>query len=423
MSRSSSGAAAAARSIASGETSAEQVVRDCLDRIREREPAVGAWQWLDEQHAIEQARACDRLRDAGGPCGPLHGVPVGIKDIVDTADMPTELGTVVHAGRRPASDAAVVWALRAAGAVILGKTVTTELATYSPGKTRNPLDATRTPGGSSSGSAAAVAAGMVPLALGTQTNGSVIRPAGFCGVHALKPTHGALTLEGVLRVSPSLDTVGFFGTSLEDLELVCGALGAFAPAQPLAAPPRLAFVRTPLWPRTEPALRAAFDEMLERLGGDCEEWELPAALEPAWDWHTTIMEAEMAFHLRAEWDRRHELSPSLQGQLARGRETSAFGYQRAQSGAQALRSALGEVFSVYDAIVTPGTFGVAPLGLESTGDPAFCTPWSLAGVPACNVPLLKSPEGLPIGLQLVGARGADMRLLRIASWLEGRVGP
>jgi Asp-tRNA(Asn)/Glu-tRNA(Gln) amidotransferase A subunit family amidase len=411
------GAAQAAQSIARGEASAEEAVRACLETIREREPMVQAWQWLDEAHAIAQARERDRQRAAGMPLGPLHGVPVAVKDIVDTADMPTENGTVLHAGRRPSSDAAVVWTLRAAGAVILGKTVTTELATYAPGRTRNPRDPAHTPGGSSSGSAAAVAAGMVPLAIGTQTNGSVIRPASFCGVHAIKPTHGAIPTAGVLEVSPSLDTIGLFANSIEDLELACSSLAPFAPAQALEEAPRIAFVRTPLWTQCDEDLRAAFESWVARLGASCEEWELPPAVASAWDWHRTIMEAEMAFHLQAEWERRERLSASLQGQLTRGRAITAFDMQRAQAGSRQLRSALLELFSVYDAIVTPATFGVAPRGIESTGDPSMCTPWSLAGVPACSLPLLEGRSGLPIGVQLVGPRGGDMRLLRIARWL------
>ena len=207
----------AARAIQAGAITSEQLVEACLARIRETEPQVQAWQSLDETHALTQARARDMDRREGRPCGPLHGVPVGIKDIIDTADLPTEDGTVLHAGRTPDRDATVVASLRAAGAVIMGKTFTTEQDTYAPGKTRNPHDFERTPGGSSSGSAAAVAAGMVPLAVGTQTNGSVIRPASFCGVYGFKPTHGLIPRHGILKLSRTLDSVGVFARSLEDI--------------------------------------------------------------------------------------------------------------------------------------------------------------------------------------------------------------
>lgn len=427
-----------ARAIAAGQVSAEAVVQACLARIREVEPAVQAWQYLDEAHALAQARARDADRAEGRPCGPLHGVPVGVKDIIDTADMPTEDGTPLHAGRTPDHDATVVAALRAAGAVILGKTVTTECATYTPGKTRNPHDGSRTPGGSSSGSAAAVAAGMVPLAIGTQTNGSVIRPASFCGVYGFKPSFGLIPRHGILKVSRSLDTVGVFARSLDDLALAVEPLvghderdpdtrpRARIPfsevlASPPPMPPRVAFVKTPIWERTEASTREAFGELVEALGADCEELEMPPSWAEAWEWQRCIMEAEMAFHLDAEWERgRDRLSPALQQQLERGRSITALQHQRALARVPRLLEALDEWFARYDAIVTPATPGVAP-SAETTGDPSFCTFWSLVGVPAVNLPLLQGPDGLPLGLQLVGARSRDARLLRTARWLQGRI--
>lgn len=427
-----------ARAIAAGQVSAERVAQACLARIREVEPAVQAWQYLDEAHALAQARARDADRAEGRPCGPLHGVPVGVKDIIDTADMPTEDGTPLHAGRTPDHDASVVVALRAAGAVILGKTVTTECATYTPGKTRNPHDASRTPGGSSSGSAAAVAAGMVPLAIGTQTNGSVIRPASFCGVYGFKPSFGLIPRHGILKVSRSLDTVGVFARSLEDLALAVEPLVGYDErdpdtqpraripftevlASPPPMPPRVAFVKTPVWERTDAGTREAFAELVEALGADCEELEMPPSWAEAWEWQRCIMEAEMAFNLDAEWARgRDKLSPALQHQLERGRAITALQHQRALARVPRLLDALDEWFARFDAIVTPATPGVAPPA-ETTGDPSFCTFWSLTGVPALSLPLLQGPEGLPLGLQLVGARSRDARLLRTARWLQGRV--
>ncbi len=429
----------AARAIRDGAISSEQLVEACLARIREVDEKVQAWQFLDPEHALAQARTRDQDRREGRPTGPLHGVPVGIKDIIDTCDMPTEDGTVLHAGRTPMRDATVVAWLRAAGAVIMGKTVTTECATYTPGKTRNPHNPEHTPGGSSSGSAAAVAAGMVPLALGSQTNGSTIRPAAYCGVYGFKPTHGLIPRHGILRLSRALDHVGVLARTIEDVALVCETLvghderdpdtrpraripfGAVAAEEP-PLPPRLAFVKTPIWDRTDAETREAFAELAEALGESVEEIELPESARAAWDWHRTIMEAEMAASLDLEWERgRDRLSESLRAQLARGREASAFEYQRALACIPLLNEAFEEVFSSFDAILTPAAAGTAPRGLAATGDPAFCTLWTLCGMPALSVPLMHGANGLPLGVQLVGARYDDARLLRTARWLAARV--
>lgn len=427
----------AAGAIAAGSVSSVQVVEACLARIREREPLVQAWQFLDEAHALAQARARDAERAQGAALGPLHGVPVGVKDIIDTADMPTENGSVLHAGRRPQRDAAVVSLLRAAGAVILGKTVSTEFATYAAGKTCNPHDPTLTPGGSSSGSAAAVADGMLPLAIGTQSNASIIRPAAFCGVVGFKPGQGLIPRRGILELSPSLDAVGLFARTLDDIALLAEQLVAFdadaAATQPRARiafravlrgdvpkPPRFAFVKTPVWDRTEAATRAAFARLCSKLGAHCEEITLPGVTERAWDWHRTIMEAEMAARLQFEWDTgRDRLSPSLRDQLARGREIRAFDYQHALAQVAPLLAMFDDVFARFDAIVTPATRGTAPLR-ETTGDPAFGTLWTLCGLPTLSLPLLQGDDGLPLGVQLVGARGHDAQLLRHARWLGER---
>jgi Asp-tRNA(Asn)/Glu-tRNA(Gln) amidotransferase A subunit family amidase len=432
------GAAAAARAVAEGAISSEQLVQACLARIREVEPAVLAWQHLDEAYALRQARARDLDRSEGRPCGPLHGVPVGIKDIIDTADMPTEDGTELHAGRAPDRDATVVAMLRAAGAVIMGKTVTTELATYRPGKTRNPHNPERTPGGSSSGSAAAVAAGMVPLALGTQTNGSVIRPAAYCGVFGFKPTHGLIPRQGILKLSRALDTVGMFARSIEDIALLAGQIvghddrdpdtrprAAFPFAQFVVSepplPPLIGLVKTPIWDRADDSTREAFAELVEALGTQCEEIELPSAIREAWDWHRTIMEAEMAANLDLEWQQgREKLSDSLRQQLARGREVSALDYQKALARIPLLNQGFEETFLRFDALLTPAAAGAAP-PIAATGDPAFCTLWTLCGMPSLSLPLMTTPDGMPLGAQLVAARGMDARLLRTGRWLEQRV--
>ncbi len=323
------GAAAARAAIEAGRITSEELVDACLDRIRALEPTNQAWTYLDPDHALTQARAADRARQEGKALGPLHGIPVGVKDIFDTADMPTEDGTVLHAGRRPTRDATAVALLRASGAVILGKTVTTELAVYSPGKTRNPHDPQRTPGGSSSGSAAAVAAGMVPISLGSQTNGSVIRPASYCGTFGYKPTHGLIPRTGVLKLSRHLDHVGVFARSVEDLALSAQSLMRFDPRDPDSRPqaepnlvatatseppvaPRLGFVRSPVWEQANDDTKAAFAELVAELGDRATEMPLPEGFDEAVALHRTIFEADLARNLAAEYYRgRERLSPTL----------------------------------------------------------------------------------------------------------------
>ena len=339
----------------------------------------------------------------------------------------------------PDRDAAVVAMLRAAGAVIMGKTVTTECATYTPGKTRNPHNAEHTPGGSSSGSAAAVAAGMVPLALGSQTNGSVIRPAAFCGVFGFKPTHGLIPRSGVLKLSRTLDHVGVFARSLDDVALICESLVGYDAADPdtrlrarpelrrVAAeypplPPLVAFARTALWERADAQTQEAFSELAGVLGDHVVDLDLPEITREALSWHRTIMTAEMAANLDAEWVRgRDKLSSSLRTQLEQGRAVNALDYQQAVARIPLINAGFDEIFERCDAILTPAAPGTAPRGLESTGDPSFCTLWTLAGMPSINLPLMRGENGLPLGVQLVGARGTDARLLRTARWLLNRI--
>ncbi|MDH3451203.1 MAG: amidase, partial [Gammaproteobacteria bacterium] len=312
-------ASAAAAAVRCGEIDSQDLVRACLARIDAVDANIQAWTHLDAEYAVAQAAAADAARSEGKSLGALHGVPVGIKDIFDTRDMPTENGSVLHAGRAPSSDAEVVARLRAAGAVILGKTVTTEFATYSPGKTRNPHNAQHTPGGSSSGSAAAVAASMVPVALGSQTNGSVIRPASYCGVFGFKPSHGWISRAGVLKLSSILDHVGVFARSLEDVALLAEQLVGYdgndpdtSPratphfvavlAQAPPTPPRLAWVKTPVWPQAEQATRDAFAKLLGTLGERAHEVTLPDAFDAAIDWHRVIMDVDVAYNLADEYD-------------------------------------------------------------------------------------------------------------------------
>src|SRR5436190_3072124 len=431
-------ASEAAAEIARGAISAEDYARACLERIEALDGEIKAFTHLDRDHPPSPARAHDQRRAQGQPIGPLHGVPVAIKDIIDTADYPTELGSPLAAGRRPWKDATAVAKLRAAGAVIIGKSVTTEFAYYHPGPTRNPHDHTRTPGGSSSGSAAAVAAHMVPLALGSQTNGSVIRPAAFCGVFAIKPTHGLISRAGVLALSRKLDHIGAFARSLEDLALILEVIAGHDPAdpdtEPFAAadfralareppplPPRFAFVRTPMWDKADGETRAAFEELASALGGAIEDVDLPQSFAEAWEIHRTIMATEMTHNL-APYLARGEPSEALRKLVAHGRGVAAVDYLAALAEAPRYAASLAEVFDAYDAILTPATPGVAPKGLGSTGDPVFCTLWTLTGLPALSLPLFAGEGGLPIGAQFVGPPGRDGRLMRTARALVATLG-
>jgi amidase len=409
------GAARTVELLSRRELSAEELVRESLGRIEEREPTVKAWEVLDADGALREARRIDALSQRP----PLCGLPVGIKDLIDTADLPTAYGSPIHRGHRPAADAACVHALRRAGAIVLGKTVTTEFAVYSPGKTRNPRDPSRTPGGSSSGSAAAVADGMVPLALGSQTAGSVIRPASFCGVIGWKPAYGALPLEGVHPLAPSLDTLGFFVRDLADVPLAMSALGApmLAPAGPKEHP-RFGLCRTEAWDRAEPSTRSAIEEEAARLarrGAAVREVDLGPSFEGLVDAQIAIMGAEAAVALRPELEQRPgELSQRLREFLDAGRSVSADRLRGARQQAEQCRRALDAIFADLDAIITPAAAGEAPQGLAATGDPVFCRIWTLLGTPSLSLPLLQGPAGLPIGVQLVGARGRDHALLAAA---------
>ena len=374
-----------AADLAAGKVKALEVTEACLARIAADEPRCRLAH-LDPDHARAQARALDERKRAGLPLGQLHGLPVAVKDIVDTAGMPTENGSVLHAGRRPLHDAAIVARLRAAGAVLLGKTVTTEFACFAPGKTRNPHDPARTPDGSSSGSAAAVAAGMAPLAVGSQTNGSVIRPASFCGVFGFKPTHGLIPRTGVLATSATLDHVGVFARSIEDLALLAEPLMGFDPGDPATRPlPPAAAARghgataRAAPPRVRPGAdlgpgrardQEAFAELADALGERLVAVDLPEPFADTVAVHRTIWTGELAFHLAAEHERgRDRLSPQLRELLDAGRATSAPAYQQALDTRRRYRLALDELFRGFDAVVTPSAPGEAPSGSRPPAAP------------------------------------------------------
>jgi len=422
--------------VASGAVRASELAAACIARIGRLEPQIGAWAWLDEDHVMAEARRLEALRASGRPMGPLHGLPVAVKDIIDTARIPTENGTAIDAGRVPDADAWVVRRLKAAGAYVLGKTVTAELASLHPGKTRNPHDPAHTPGGSSSGSAAAVAAGMAPLAIGTQTGGSVIRPAAYCGVVGYKPTFGAIPRTGILTQSPSLDTVGVFAASVEAAAMLAEALFGEDSADPATAPmppprllatamanpparPNLAMLASlPVDPAPEPEMADAFSELVSLLSESAFEISLPAVFGEAVRQREVINNAEMAkcYH-SYERRGRDRLSATLVAALDEGKAIPARDYLSARDWPGVLRAGLADIFTRCDAIVMPATPGPAPRGLGSTGPSVYNSIWTLTGLPVVTLPLFVASGGLPMGVQVIGAHGDDARLLRTARWL------
>lgn len=405
----------AAGRIADGSLTCEALTRACLERIAEREPAVQAWQQLDPDTALEAARRIDRCGS-----GPLKGLPVGVKDIIDTADMPTAYGSPLYAGFRPPRDAACVALARQAGALMLGKTVTTEFAYFQPGKTRNPHDPGRTPGGSSSGSAAAVADGMVPLAFGTQTAGSVIRPASFCGCVGYKPSFGLIDRTGVRPFADSLDTVGVFAQTVEDAAFFVSVL-AGRPKLRITEEgfrPRVGLCRTHEWDAAAPATRAALEEAGRRLraaGLEVRETALPEGFRGLLDAQKTIMAYEGARACAPErLTAPDRLSAKLRELLQAGVATAPDDYDAAKILAANCRAQSADAMGGFDVLVTPSAPGEAPQGLEATGDPVFNRVWTLLGAPCITVPGLTGPSGLPVGVQVVGRVNDDRRTLAAA---------
>ncbi len=425
----------AAHAIREGQVSSEELVQACLNRIGEYEETIGAWTHLNHEYALEQARESDKVRLSGSAIGPLHGVPIGVKDIFDTRDYPTEYGTPLHQGRTTSADATAVALLRQAGAIVMGKTVTTEFAVYAPGKTTNPHDATRTPGGSSSGSAAAVASFMVPLALGTQTNGSIGRPASYCGVVGYKPTFGMISRNRVLRTSRSLDTVGVFARTIDDVALAAQLMCGFDELDPDARhqvrpdllglaneaplmPPRFAFVKSPAWDQAESGTQEAFGELVEALGDRVEQVDLASVYDEVFQWHRLVMDVEIAKNFADDFKRgADQISPELTEIFERGKAAHGVDYSLALDRQSLFARGMDEIFEDFDVILTPAAAGEAPVGLDNTGSPAFCTLWTFAQMPTITLPLLQGEAGMPLGVQLVAQRGADAQLLRTAKWL------
>ncbi len=402
--------------------SCEGLVRQCIERIAEREPLIHAWAHFDAGQALAQARAID----GGAAHHRLHGVPAGVKDVFDTFDMPATYGSPIYAGQRPRTDASVVALLRGAGGMVLGKTVTTEFATFTPGVTANPHNPAHTPGGSSSGSAAAVADGMVPVSFGTQTIGSIIRPAAYCGVVGYKPSFGLLPRVGVKAISDGLDTVGCFTRNVADAAFFVGALAR----RPLAignamVAPRIGICRTAQWPHALPETRALFEQLGPRLsagGALVRDFALPAIHDGINAAQDVIAAVEMAACLADEHQRfRGLLSPRLRDRLDQGDAITVADYDAALALARQCRHGFAAAIDGFDALVVPSAPGEAPAGLASTGDPVFNRAWSLLHTPSVQVPITFGPRGLPLGLQVVGRIGDDARTLAVAHWIETRL--
>ena len=426
------------QSIKKGEITSEELVKSYIEQIKKKEKDVEAWEFFDEEFVLSQAKKLDSLHQSGKH-GDLHGIPVGIKDIFDTEDMPTTDGTEIHKKNPSLSDCTVVSKLKQAGAIIMGKTVTCELAYYSPGKTKNPHDLSRTPGGSSSGSAAAVASHMVPLAIGSQTNGSVIRPASYCGVIGYKPTKGLISRHLVLQISRALDQVGIFSNSIEDAALISEQIIGHDKQDPdtslnprpklLAASrqkppmePLLAYIKLPFMDKLDEDVMEGFNEVKDELKGQINEIELPAGFDGIPDWHKIIMESDMARSFSEEYKKsKNKLSDKIVEAIERGMKYSSVEYNEAFSKIEVANAYFKQFFHDYDAILTPSANGEAPKGLESTGDPIFSTIWTYCGMPSISLPLLQGKNGLPVGVQLVSSLYDDERLFRNASWLTSKI--
>jgi Asp-tRNA(Asn)/Glu-tRNA(Gln) amidotransferase A subunit family amidase len=406
--------------LVSGSTTVEEVARGCLERIEVGDRVIRAWVHVDPEAVLSGARELDRVDFAVR--GALHGIPLGVKDIFDTHDMPTGYGSPIYVGHRPRADAASVAIARRCGMLPLGKLVSTEFAAWPPGPTTNPHDATRTPGGSSSGSAAAVAAGMVPVAFATQTTGSIIRPAAFCGVVGYKPSYGTLPCVGAKAISESFDTVGVMARTVADAAIVVGALsGRALDVPPEPAAPRLGICLTHEWPAAQPETAALFDalpRLLERAGAAPTPHELPSAFAALAEAQSTIWTFEIARCLADEHRRYRELiREPLRGMLDDGATMPIAEYDESLRRLRECRAALAGVFDGLDALVVPSAPGEAP-DVATTGDPIFNRVWSALGVPAITVPAGAGSSGLPLGVQVVGPPGQDAKVLACAAWVE-----
>ena len=416
------GVTAIVRGVHAGHFAAADVVRSCLERISERGPAIRAWVAVSNESGLQQAMALGHKAAL-----PLAGVPFGVKDVLDTSELPTEMGSQLYAGHRPSFDAACVGRVRAAGAVMIGKTVTAEFAGTQPTHTRNPHDPARTPGGSSSGSAAAVADFMVPFAFGTQTGGSVLRPASFCGVVGFKPSFGFYPVAGMKPAARSFDTVGLLARHAEDIALLHAVLMNGAAGRPHDAPPRLGVFRSHLWdtvhPDTQDAMERALAD-LRRAGAQVSELQMPEGFDTITAHRAVINAHERAGDLAAEWDAGHaRVSAQTRDVCQRGMAIDADRYIAAREAIERFRSVADVLFGDADLLVMPTAPGPAPQGHDNAGDPRLQEIWTALHMPSISLPVLRSSDHLPVGLQLVGRRFHDGRLLHAAQWIEAKLLP
>ncbi len=434
----------AIRGIRAGRFTSTEWVRSCLARIAPLEPELRAWAYLDPELPLRQAELADRLRKSGGTVGALEGAPIGVKDIFNTAEMPTEMGSPLWKGFTPGNDARVVATLKLQGAIVLGKTVTSEFAVHSPGPTRNPRQPDRSPGTSSSGSAAAVAAGMVPFALGSQTAGSTVRPASYCGVYGFKPSFGLVPRTGMLKTTDTLDHVCFFARSPEDIQLLFDAARVRGrdhpiveervdPTQEAPLPARWAvgFVRGPAWDEAQPYAREALERFAGRLGAvqgiRVQEVRLPPDFSRVHDIHQRIYCRMLAYYFQEESRTPALLSDSFRAMLEQGRGVSLAEYRDGLKFQAAATRQLDRLFKEagLDVLINLSTGGEAPAYPDGQDLPDNCLLWTFCGVPVLGAPAFLAPSGLPLGLQIVGRKYGDYPLLRFTRFLlaEGLLEP
>ena len=419
-----------------GEISSVEVCSQYIERIGKFEKDVKAWSHFNKKLLLEKAVEADEHRISGKPLGLLHGLPVAVKDIIGTLDMPTECGTTIRKKMTASQDSEVVNLLKVAGAIIMGKTETTELAYFHPGKTTNPHDYKRTPGGSSSGSAAAVAAHMAPLSIGSQTNGSTIRPASYCGVVGYKPSYGLISRYGILKQSDKLDQVGIFGKSVEDVALLARVLikkDLFDPATihysaedmmdvcrkgPLFDP-KFIFYKTKNWKNIDKESQKSFEIFIKTFKKNIEVFDTPSYFDDIPKYHKIIHETDMANNFQLYYKKyKKKLSKEMVSAIERGLKNSATEYAEAIDFMKRSYDSYKEVFEDYHGVLTPASSGVAPKGLGNTGSPEFSTVWTYLGLPSISLPLLTGKNDLPLGIQLIGDKHDDLRFLGVASWIE-----
>ena len=419
-----------------GEISSVEVCSQYIERIGKFEKDVKAWSHFNKKLLLEKAAEADEHRISGKPLGLLHGLPIAVKDIIGTLDMPTECGTTIRKKMTASQDSEVVNLLKVAGAIIMGKTETTELAYFHPGKTTNPHDYKRTPGGSSSGSAAAVAAHMAPLSIGSQTNGSTIRPASYCGVVGYKPSYGLISRYGILKQSDKLDQVGLFGKSVEDVALLARVLikkDLFDPATihysaedmmdvcrkgPLFDP-KFIFYKTKNWKNIDKESQKSFEIFIKTFKKNIEVFDTPSYFDDIPKYHKIIHETDMANNFQLYYKKyKKKLSKEMVSAIERGLKNSATEYAEAIDFMKRSYDSYKEVFEDYHGVLTPASSGVAPKGLGNTGSPEFSTVWTYLGLPSISLPLLTGKNDLPLGIQLIGDKHDDLRFLGVASWIE-----